>query len=150
MFHILGRACIRPEIPRTKTFGKVGVSNGLFFDKHLKFIELNTKPVDFVHLDSSYLLKANYDQHMAKVLDQSPVVSLMDLKNGQIQGYESVRVIYHTKEVFKKIARSLGIMDDFKSGVPRMAYKGVVSTMYKGQRVYVAPNVNWKGYDPSW
>jgi len=26
-----GRACIRPEISRTKTFGKVGVSNGLFF-----------------------------------------------------------------------------------------------------------------------
>ena len=63
---------------------------------------------------------------------------------------DAVRLIYHTKDVFKKMARSLGIMDDFKSGVPRMAYKGVVSTMYKGQRVYVAPNVNWKGYDPSW
>ena len=34
------RACLRPEISRTKTFGKVGVSNGLFFDKHLKHIVL--------------------------------------------------------------------------------------------------------------
>jgi len=38
------RSCIRPEIGRTKTFGKVGVSNGLFFDKHLKFIEVR---IDF-------------------------------------------------------------------------------------------------------
>jgi hypothetical protein len=34
------RACIRPEVGRTKTFGKIGVSNGLFFDKHLKFIQV--------------------------------------------------------------------------------------------------------------
>ena len=41
-------------------------------------------------------------------------------------------------------------MDDFKSGVPRMAYRGVVSTMFKGVRVYVAPGLSWKGYDPTW
>merc|ERR1712018_31195 len=145
-----GRACIRPEISRTKTFGKVGVSNGLFFDKHLKFIELNDQTVEFTKKDLSYLSKTKYDQLLDKVLNESPVVSLMDLKNGLVKNHESVKVIYHTKEVFKKIARALGIMDDFKSGVPRMAYKGVVSTMYKGQRVFVAPNVNWKGYDPSW
>ena len=145
-----GRACIRPEISRTKTFGKIGVSNGLFFDKHLKFIELNAQAVDFSHKNLTYLSKVNYDNMQEKVLNSSPVVSLLDLKNGLVKNHNSVKVIYHTKEVFKKIARALGIMDDFKSGVPRMAYKGVVSTMYKGQRVFVAPNVNWKGYDPSW
>jgi len=145
-----GRACIRPEISRTKTFGKIGVSNGLFFDKHLKFIELNEDPVDFLHKNLTYLLKPNYDIMQDQILNHSPVVSLVDLKNGLVKNHESVKVIYHTKEIFKKTARALGIMDDFKSGVPRMAYKGVVSTMYKGQRVYVAPNVNWKGYDPSW
>ena len=36
-----GRACIRPEVGRTKTFGKIGVSNGLFYEKHLKYIHLN-------------------------------------------------------------------------------------------------------------
>lgn len=144
-----GRACIRPEISRTKTFGKIGVSNGLFFDKHLKFIKLNEDSVDFKNL--SYLLKDEYDSTLEKVLNASPVVSLMDLKNGQIEkDLDTVRVIYHTKATFMKIARALGIMDDFKSGVPRMAYKGVVATMYKGQRVFVAPNVNWKGYDPTW
>ncbi len=33
------------------------------------------------------------------------------------------RVIYNTKKQFMRIAQKLGIMDDFKSGVPRMAYK---------------------------
>jgi alpha-1,3-mannosyl-glycoprotein beta-1,2-N-acetylglucosaminyltransferase len=37
------RACIRPEVGRTKTFGKIGVSNGLFFDKHLKFIQVRPR-----------------------------------------------------------------------------------------------------------
>ena len=32
----------------------------------------------------------------------------------------------------------------------RMAYRGVVATMFRGQRVYVAPSLNWRGYDPSW
>ena len=58
-----------------------------------------------MHLDLSYLLKNNYDKYMTKVLDQSPVVSLMDLKNGQVQNQDTVRVIYHTKEVFKKIGQ---------------------------------------------
>ena len=34
------RACIQPEISRSHTFGKKGVSNGQFFEKHLKFIKL--------------------------------------------------------------------------------------------------------------
>ncbi len=146
-----GRACIRPEISRTKTFGKVGVSNGLFFDKHLKFIELNAHPVQFMKMDLGHLMREPYDKAMDKLLlRDSPAVSLMDLKSGRVKDHKSVRVVYHTKEVFRKIAKALGIMDDFKSGVPRMAYRGVVATMYKGQRVYVAPNLNWKGYDPSW
>jgi len=145
-----GRACIRPEISRTKTFGKIGVSNGLFFDKHLQFIKLNSQPVEFVKQDLTGLLKSNYDRDLQKVLDSSPIVTLLDLKSGQVGNHQSVKMIYHTKEVFKRIARALGIMDDFKSGVPRMAYKGIVATMYKGQRVFVTPNLNWKGYDPSW
>jgi len=56
-----GRACIRPEVSRTKTFGKVGVSNGLFFDKHLKFIVLSEKFVPFTVMDLAYLTKENYD-----------------------------------------------------------------------------------------
>ena len=58
------RACIRPEISRTKTFGKIGVSNGLFYEKHLKYIVLNNKFVPFTVLDLSYLLKEKYDERL--------------------------------------------------------------------------------------
>ena len=143
------RSCIRPEISRTKTFGKIGVSNGLFFDKHLKFIKLNDRQVDFSKNNLNYLSKEKYDSDLQKLLNSIPVVRIEELKNNQVRN-GPVRVIYHNKLAFKKFAKVLGIMDDFKSGVPRMAYQGVVSTFFKGIRVYVAPNLNWKGYDPTW
>lgn len=144
------RSCIRPEISRTKTFGKVGVSNGLFFEKHLKYIVLNQKFVPFTVMDLSFLKKDNYDASFVKTVYETPVVSLEDLKNGRTGGYKAVRVTYHTRDVYKRSAKALGIMDDFKSGVPRMAYRGIVSFMFKGLRVYLSPNLNWKGYDPKW
>ncbi|XP_043279814.1 alpha-1,3-mannosyl-glycoprotein 2-beta-N-acetylglucosaminyltransferase isoform X2 [Venturia canescens] len=51
------RACIRPELSRTRTFGKIGVSNGLFYEKHLKFIKLNEEFVHFTEMNLTYLLK---------------------------------------------------------------------------------------------
>lgn len=144
------RSCIRPEISRTKTFGKVGVSNGLFFEKHLKYIVLNQKFVPFTVIDLNFLKKDNYDESFVKKVYETPVVSLEDLKNGRTKDYKAVRVTYHTRDVYKKSAKALGIMDDFKSGVPRMAYRGIVSFMFKGLRVYLSPNLNWSGYDPKW
>ena len=38
---------------------------------------------------------------------------------GAVSHHAAVRVIYRTKDAFKNIAKNLGIMDDFKSGVPR-------------------------------
>ena len=146
-----GRACVRPEISRTKTFGKIGVSNGLFYDKHLKYIKLSDEAVDFTKKDLKHLTKDVYDPEMTERLSKIPVVSLEEVRSGSAGAkHPEVRLLYHTKLAFKKYAKVLGIMDDFKSGVPRMAYRGVVSTMYKGLRVHVAPNLNWKGYDPKW
>ena len=158
------RACIRPEISRTKTFGKIGVSNGLFLDKHLKYIVLNENSVSFLQKDLRYLLRDNYDKEMGKVLAKSELVPLRNLKAfateheqkldlGSIDQSDkqlAVKVIYKTKLEFKAAVKVLGIMDDFKSGVPRMAYRGVVSTFYKGIRVYLSPGLSWKGYNPTW
>ena len=145
------RACIRPEISRTKTFGKVGVSNGLFYEKHLKFIKLNEQRVEFTKKDLSYLKKSSYDANMSETLNRIPVVSIEEVQSGAAaKQHTEVRLLYYTKLGFKKMAKVLGIMDDFKAGVPRMAYKGVVSVMHKGMRVHVAPSLNWKGYDRTW
>ena len=38
----------------------------------------------------------------------------------------------------------------FQAGIPRTAYRGVVTFFYGGHRILLAPNNNWKGYDPTW
>ncbi|XP_022909734.1 alpha-1,3-mannosyl-glycoprotein 2-beta-N-acetylglucosaminyltransferase [Onthophagus taurus] len=144
------RACIRPEISRTKTFGKIGVSNGMYFDKHLKFIKLNDKFVPFTKMDLSYLLKETYDKDFLRTVNQSPVETFENLKLGDIDRDGPVRIVYHTKDGFKSNAKGMGLMDDFRAGVPRMAYRGVVTFYYKKRTVFLAPGWNWKGYDLSW
>jgi len=144
------RACIRPEISRTKTFGKIGVSNGLFFEKHLKFIVLNSNNVKFMDMDLSYLLKDNYDKRYIDEVYKTEALNLQEIRQGHRPQLKVIRLTYRTREEFKRFSKMLGIMDDFKSGVPRMAYRGIVSFMHKGRRVYLAPSANWKGYDPKW
>ncbi|XP_031332822.1 alpha-1,3-mannosyl-glycoprotein 2-beta-N-acetylglucosaminyltransferase [Photinus pyralis] len=144
------RACIRPEVSRTRTFGKIGVSNGLFFEKHLKYIKLNEVFVPFTKMNLSYLMKDIYDSEFVRTVYQSAVVSYQELKDNAITYDGSVRIIYHTRDVYKRTAKLLGLMDDFKSGVPRTGYKGIVTFNYKGRTVYLTPSLNWKGYDPTW
>ncbi|BES97368.1 GNT-I family [Nesidiocoris tenuis] len=145
-----GRACIRPEVSRTRTFGKIGVSNGMFFEKHLKFIHLNDRYVDFTARNLSYLLKDNYDAAFVKTVYESPIVTHQELRAGTVVAQGPVRIPYNTKMKYKVAAKVLGLMDDFRSGVPRTGYRGVVSVFFRGRRVFLAPLSRWKGYDPSW
>ncbi|KAJ9593982.1 hypothetical protein L9F63_014623 [Diploptera punctata] len=124
--------------------------SGHFYEKHLKFIKLNEKFVPFTQRNLTYLLKDNYDVQFVKQVYESMVVTYQELKSGSIVTEGSVRIPYHTNDIYKRTAKMLGLMDDFRSGVPRTGYRGVVSFLYKGRRVYLAPNANWKGYDPSW
>jgi len=145
-----GRSCIRPELSRTKTFGKIGVSNGLFYEKHLKYIYLNELPVDFTKLNLTYLLKDEYDNNFVEMVYRAPLVSINELKNKQISHSDPVRIIYYTKNNLKSLMKLFGLMDDFKSGVPRTAYKGIISFTYDNRRVYLTPIKEWHSYDPSW
>ena len=61
-----GRVCIRPEISRTKTFGKSGTSNGEFFNKFLETIELNDENIDFQNLSFDYLQIDTYNNNLLK------------------------------------------------------------------------------------
>lgn len=44
----LNRACLRPEVSRTYTFGKKGVSNGQFFEKHLR-VDFSVKQLWYLY-----------------------------------------------------------------------------------------------------
>jgi len=37
-----------------------------------------------------------------------------------------------------------------QSGVPRCGYRGIVSIMVSGRRVYLSPPSGWRGYDTTW
>lgn len=146
------RACIRPELSRTKTFGKIGVSNGLFYEKHLKYIFLNDRYVDFSKINLTYLTKSRYDRDYEKIVYDSPLVRLEDLKGsggGALLsvGSGSVRLAYRSTESYRKICKQLGLMDDLKSGVPRTAYRGIVSSVYRRRRVFLVPEAGFDGYD---
>ncbi|XP_018551026.1 alpha-1,3-mannosyl-glycoprotein 2-beta-N-acetylglucosaminyltransferase b [Lates calcarifer] len=145
------RSCIRPEISRTITFGRKGVSLGQFFDQYLRYIKLNTQFVPFTKQNLSYLLKENYDEKFIKEVYSAPLVKIEELQQGgSLRGPGPYRVQYSSRDSFKVFARNLGVMDDLKSGVPRTGYRGVVSFLYRGRRVFLAPPEGWMQYDISW
>lgn len=144
------RSCVRPEISRTITFGRKGVSLGQFFDQYLRYIKLNTEFVPFTKRDLSYLVRERYNEDFVKEVYGAPQVKLEELHGGSLKGAGPFRVQYSSRDSFKALARSLGVMDDLKSGVPRAGYRGVVSFMSRGRRIYLAPPEGWTRYDTSW
>lgn len=147
--NIDGKSCIRPEVSRTYSFGKIGVSKGQFFDIHLRNIQLNHDYVEFTKLNLTYLLKDNYDSELELMIHNLPEVTAGEALTSSGDG-KSVKVVYYNAKSFQRAAKKLGLMDDFRSGVPRTAYRGIVSCFVRGKRVYLVPKFEWKKYDPKW
>lgn len=145
-----GRACVRPEVSRTMTFGRKGVSHGQFYDQYLKFIKLNDRFVPFTKMDLSYLKKERYEPAFLRQVYSAPEIRLDELHREPGAEPGPVRLQYRGRDSFKALAKALGLMDDLKSGVPRAGYRGVVSVVCRGRRVFLAPPSDWTGYDPSW
>ncbi|KAG8004964.1 hypothetical protein GBF38_010811 [Nibea albiflora] len=102
-------------------------------------------------LDLSYLLKEKYEEKFIKEVYSAQLVKIEDLQQGgSLKGPGPFRVQYSSRDSFKVFARNLGVMDDLKSGVPRTGYRGVVSFLYRGRRVFLAPPEGWTQYDISW
>mmetsp|Transcript_7631 Transcript_7631/g.28608 ORF Transcript_7631/g.28608 Transcript_7631/m.28608 type:complete len:514 (-) Transcript_7631:382-1923(-) len=133
-----GRACIRPEISRTYTFGAEGVSQGQFFHQYLKNIHLTPTPINWLKVDLSYLQKRNYDELLRKQVDSAKAISTKEkdaFNNQQID----LKVVYHNPHEFDMLARSFKIMTDKKSGVPRGSYKGVVNFRHQRNQIFLVP-----------
>lgn len=146
--------------------------SGLFFEKHLRFIKLSEQFVPFSMRNLTGLLQRQYDDTFLAQVYACPVVTYDELRRGIVESKGAVRIQYITKEQYKRTAKLLRLMDDFKvrvirelelyfdehvfsllpvqSGVPRTGYHGIVSFFYNNQRVHLAPSINWKGYDMSW
>lgn len=129
-----GRQFIRPEVCRTYNFGEHGSSMGQFFSQYLAPIKLNDVQVNWKSRDLSYLMKDNYVKHFAEMVKKAKPVHGNDivLKVSNIGG--DVRIKYRDQSDFERIARQFGIFEEWKDGVPRAAYKGVVVFRYQSSR----------------
>lgn len=47
-------------------------------------------------------------------VQEAEVVSLEQVQGGNLPLGKEYRILYHTKETFKKTTKALGLMDDFK------------------------------------
>ncbi|XP_042509610.1 alpha-1,3-mannosyl-glycoprotein 2-beta-N-acetylglucosaminyltransferase [Macadamia integrifolia] len=129
-----GRQFIRPEVCRTYNFGEHGSSMGQFFKQYLEPIKLNDVHVDWKSMDLSYLMEDKYISHFAAMVSNAKPIHGTDvvLKAYNIDG--DVRIPYKDQNEFESIARQFGIFQEWKDGIPRTAYKGVVVFRYQTPR----------------
>ncbi|CAH2075787.1 unnamed protein product [Thlaspi arvense] len=124
------RQFVRPEICRTYNFGEHvgtgGSSLGQFFSQYLEPIKLNDVKVDWKAMDLGYLTEGNYTKYFSDLVRQARPIQGSDLvlKAQNIRGDVSVR--YKDQAEFERIAGEFGIFEEWKDGVPRTAYKGIV------------------------
>ncbi|KAI9123906.1 hypothetical protein K1719_005206 [Acacia pycnantha] len=122
------------EVCRTYNFGEHGSSLGQFFKQYLEPIRLNDVQVDWKSMDLSYLLEDKYTKHFSDIVRKAKPVYGTDLvlKAHNIDG--DVRIKYKDQSDFENIARQFGIFQEWKDGVPRTAYKGIVVFRYQTPR----------------
>ncbi|KAJ6927823.1 alpha-1,3-mannosyl-glycoprotein 2-beta-N-acetylglucosaminyltransferase-like isoform X1 [Populus alba x Populus x berolinensis] len=128
------RQFIRPEVCRTYNFGEHGSSLGQFFQQYLQPIKLNNVKIDWKAKDLSYLTKDNYTKHFADIVRKAKPVHGTDavLKAYNIEG--DVRIQYRDQPDFEWIAHQFGIFEEWKDGIPRTSFKGVVVFRYHTTR----------------
>lgn len=66
-----------------------------------------------------------YDAEFLRAVYQSAVVSYQELKDDKIAYDGPVRIPYHTKDIYKRTAKLLGLMDDFRVRFLYECYKQV-------------------------
>lgn len=129
-----GRQFIRPEVCRTYNFGEHGSSMGQFFRQYLEPIKLNDVPVKWRTKDFSYLLERNYDHSFCKLVSNAIPISGADVAEKAYNIEGDVRIEYADQAAFERLARQFGIFQEWKDGVPRTAYKGVVMFRWQTSR----------------
>ncbi|KAF7841541.1 alpha-1,3-mannosyl-glycoprotein 2-beta-N-acetylglucosaminyltransferase isoform X2 [Senna tora] len=112
----------------------LGSSLGQFFKQYLEPIKLNEVQVDWKSMDLSYLLEEKYTKHFADIVRKAKPVYGADfvLKAHNIEG--DVRIKYKDQSDFENTAGQFGIFQEWKDGVPRTAYKGVVVFRHQTSR----------------
>ncbi|KAL4450561.1 hypothetical protein ABPG77_000917 [Micractinium sp. CCAP 211/92] len=137
-----GRQCIRPEICRTYNFGDIGSSSGQYFRLFLKPIRLNNQTVDWTHADLGYLQADRYQQLFEAELHAAQELGSVDEAQGAEPGRDYI-LRFSSQQHYEKITGRLRMLREWRDGVPRGAYRGVVAVRNaKGARIFLAPTAD--------
>uniref|UniRef100_A0A0E0GFE0 Alpha-1,3-mannosyl-glycoprotein 2-beta-N-acetylglucosaminyltransferase n=1 Tax=Oryza nivara TaxID=4536 RepID=A0A0E0GFE0_ORYNI len=128
------RQFIRPEVCRTYNFGEHGSSMGQFFRQYLEPIKLNDAHIKWNSEDLSYLKEDKFLIQFGKDVASATPLHGSDAALKAHNMDADVRIQYNDQEDFERIARQFGIFEEWKDGIPRTAYKGVVVFRYKSSR----------------
>ena len=138
-----GRHILRPEISRSYHLASSGgTSHGQFAD-YLKNIQLYDGPEETDFGDPQNLDMHIYDRHF--IDDLRAALKLEKPSDITHAPPGPLRLEYDGIDdrlgpnAFPALARALGIMDNVKAGVPRTAYRGVVSFYREDHLIYLAP-----------
>ena len=133
--HRKGRACIRPEVPRSFMWcDSGGVSKGQFCSQYLSHMQIEEKPVNWKKvMKRKKYVKGAYDEWLDDVVESATVAHGPE----GIGSEEEYKIYYTSNREYVDLARQFGLMTDFKDNVPRTAYKGIVTFRWKGSRVHL-------------
>ncbi|KAL5562326.1 hypothetical protein UlMin_032073, partial [Ulmus minor] len=111
-----------------------GSSMGQFFKQYLEPIKLNDVQIDWQSMDLSYLTEDNFAKHISEIIKKAKPIRGSDLvmKASNIGG--DLLIKYKDQPDFERIARQFGIFEEWKDGVPRTAYKGIVVFRFQTSR----------------
>jgi alpha-1,3-mannosyl-glycoprotein beta-1,2-N-acetylglucosaminyltransferase len=150
------RACIRPEVSRTYTFGEAGTSNAQFYAAFLRPMRLNRAgdaELGWAARDMSPLLKPAYDAAFADaVRGARRVGSVSEVREAAAAMADgsspsaALRLDYAGLDgdpsgaSYTALASQLGMFADVKAGVPRTAYYGVLTLRVAGALLHLVPS----------
>ncbi len=135
-----GRQCVRPEVCRTYNFGKKGTSKGQFFSQYLAGVTLSTEWVAWTRQDLAFMGDADaYRRYFSAQVAAATPVESADAARATTG---DVALPYDDRVAFSRHATALGIFKEWKDGVPRAAYEGVVTLRLNdgATRLFLVPS----------
>ncbi|KAL6054535.1 UDP-N-acetylglucosamine catabolic process [Balamuthia mandrillaris] len=124
----MGRHCIRPEISRSKTFGEEGINHGQFYLRYLRGVRLFNGFVRWRSLDLSYLYEDNFDYWMEKMAKEALLIE--DASHQRLYTNTTLKRVWRDEEEFRVLANGYNLLPEFKNGIPRGSYKGLLPFRY--------------------
>ncbi|KAL3688857.1 hypothetical protein R1sor_015166 [Riccia sorocarpa] len=123
---------LAPKWPAAYPF--LGSSMGQFFKQYLEPIKLNDQPVDWKNQNLTYLFEPNYSVELGALLSRAAPISPSNALQEATRVDGDVRVEYTSQTEFGHLAATFGVFQEWKDGVPRTAYKGVVVFRWHGPK----------------